>query len=152
MTKGTHLDSLDSTGGSKLQITWAVSANQNITNDIWPELPEEPAMFRRKVTTLQQRKLAGALSPVNHTGLHQGWTQTSIYRQAIHSTSHYTTGLFPLKRQLLSTISERKNKQTKRIMFWSLFMFRGHSTQEPASGRVTYFILLAYTGTGMSHG
>ena len=28
-----------------------------------------------------------------------------------------------------------------------LFTFRGHSTQEPASGRVTYFILRAYTGT-----
>ena len=29
----------------------------------------------------------------------------------------------------------------------SLFIFRGHSTWEPASGRVTYFILRAYTGT-----
>ena len=28
-------------------------------------------------------------------------------------------------------------------------MFRGHSTREPASGRVTYFILRAYTGTGV---
>ena len=26
-------------------------------------------------------------------------------------------------------------------------MFRGHSTREPASSRVTYFILRAYTGT-----
>ena len=34
-------------------------------------------------------------------------------------------------------------------MFWSLF--RGHSTQEPASNRVTYFILPAFTGTGVSH-
>ena len=32
-------------------------------------------------------------------------------------------------------------------MFLSLFIFRGHSTREPASGRVTYFILRAYTGT-----
>ena len=29
----------------------------------------------------------------------------------------------------------------------SLSIFRGHSTREPASGRVTYFILRAYTGT-----
>ena len=36
-------------------------------------------------------------------------------------------------------------------MFWSLFIFRSHSTQEPASSRVTYFILQAYTGTGVSH-
>ena len=31
--------------------------------------------------------------------------------------------------------------------FFSLFLFRRHSTQEPASSRVTYFILWAYTGT-----
>ena len=31
--------------------------------------------------------------------------------------------------------------------FLSLFIFRGHSTREHASGRVTYFILQAYTGT-----
>ena len=36
-------------------------------------------------------------------------------------------------------------------MFFSLFIFRGHSTREPASSRVTYFILGAYTGTGVSH-
>ena len=30
---------------------------------------------------------------------------------------------------------------------FSLFIFRGHSTREPASGRVTYFVLRAYTGT-----
>ena len=35
--------------------------------------------------------------------------------------------------------------------FFSLFIFRGHSTREPASSRVTYFILRAYTGTGVSH-
>ena len=31
--------------------------------------------------------------------------------------------------------------------FFSLFIFRGHSTREAAPGRVTYFILRAYTGT-----
>ena len=36
-------------------------------------------------------------------------------------------------------------------MFFSLFIFRGHSTREPASNRVTYFILRAYTGSGVSH-
>ena len=35
--------------------------------------------------------------------------------------------------------------------FFSLFICRGHSTREPASGRVTYFILRAYTGTDVSH-
>ena len=32
----------------------------------------------------------------------------------------------------------------------SLLIFRGHSTREPAASRVTYFILRAYTGTGVS--
>ena len=36
-------------------------------------------------------------------------------------------------------------------MFWGLFIFRDHSTREPASSRVTYCILRAYTGTGVSH-
>ena len=36
-------------------------------------------------------------------------------------------------------------------VFFSLFIFRGHSTREPASGRVTYFILRPYTGTGVNH-
>ena len=35
--------------------------------------------------------------------------------------------------------------------FFSLFIFRGHSTRESASSRVTYFILRAYTGTGVSN-
>ena len=39
-----------------------------------------------------------------------------------------------------------------RVMFFvSLFIFRRHSTREPAFGRVTYFILRAYTVTGVSH-
>ena len=36
-------------------------------------------------------------------------------------------------------------------MFLSLFIFRGHSTREPASSRVSYSILMAYSGTGASH-
>ena len=38
-----------------------------------------------------------------------------------------------------------------KLCFLSLFLFRGHSTREPASSRVTYFILPANTGTGVSH-
>ena len=36
-------------------------------------------------------------------------------------------------------------------MFWSLLIFREHSTREPASSRVTYFILWAYTVIRVSH-
>ena len=32
-----------------------------------------------------------------------------------------------------------------------MVIFRWHSTREPASSRVTYFILRAYTGIGVSH-
>ena len=35
--------------------------------------------------------------------------------------------------------------------YFSPFIFRGHSTRESESSRVTYFILWAYTGTGVSH-
>ena len=69
--------------------------------------------------------LVGALSPVNHKGLHLGWTQTSLYLQVSRFTSHHTT----------------------KSWFFSLFIFRGHSTREPASNKVTYFNLRAYTGT-----
>ena len=36
-------------------------------------------------------------------------------------------------------------------MFWSGFIFLEYSTREPASSRVAYFILQAYTGTSISH-
>ena len=45
----------------------------------------------------------------------------------------------------------KANPGKQKHMFWSLFIFRGHSTREPASSRVTYFILLTYTWTGVSH-
>ena len=75
-------------------------------------------------------QLVGALSPVNHKGLHHGCTQTSLYLQVSHFTSHHTTS---------------------HVVFSSLFIFRGHSTREPVSSRLTYFILRAYAGTGFSH-
>ena len=31
------------------------------------------------------------VSSLSHKGLHQGWTQTSLYPQVIHPTSHHTT-------------------------------------------------------------
>ena len=39
----------------------------------------------------EEEELLGALSPFNHKGLHQGWTQTSLYLQVIHFTSHLST-------------------------------------------------------------
>ena len=46
-----------------------------------------PQMLRIKLVC----KLVGALSQVNHRRLHQGWTQTSLYLQVSHFTSHHTT-------------------------------------------------------------
>ena len=42
-------------------------------------------------------------------------------------------------------------KQLLKFYPLSQFIFRGHSTREPASSRVTNFILRAYTGTGVGH-
>ena len=43
--------------------------------------------------TMYDSKFVGALSSVNHKGLHQGWTQTSLYLQAIHfdKSLHHTS-------------------------------------------------------------
>ena len=49
--------------------------------------------WKRKVTHNAEivSSLVGAFSPVNHKGLLQGWTQTSIYLQVIHFTSNHTS-------------------------------------------------------------
>ena len=43
------------------------------------------------IKNLPLSQLNGALSPVNHKGLHQGWIHTSLYLQAVQFTSHQTT-------------------------------------------------------------
>ena len=59
---------------------------------------------------------------------------------------------FLLKPQL-KFYSQFRNAQPEKQyhMLWRLFIFREHSTREPASSRATYFILRAYTGIGASH-
>ena len=47
--------------------------------------------------------------------------------------------------------SFHKSSHHKSCLF-SLFIFHGQTTWEPASSRETNFILQAYTGTGVSHG
>ena len=47
-------------------------------------------MHHLSVYCVEVSHLVGALDRVNLKGLHQGWTQTSVYLQVIHSTSHYT--------------------------------------------------------------
>ena len=73
------------------------------------------------------------------SGLHQGWTQTSLYLQVTHFKSHFKSHLRVISRVI------------SRVMFLSLFIFHGHSTQKAAFSWLTYFILWAYRGTGVSH-
>ena len=56
-----------------------------------------------------------------------------------------------LKQQLKFYPQFRNANQKNKHMFWSLFIFREHSTRERASSRVTFFILRTYTGTSVSH-
>ena len=52
---------------------------------------------------------------------------------------------------LSPSYSFHKSSYHKSFGFFNLFIVHGHSTREPASNRVTYFILRAYTGTVVSH-
>ena len=85
---------------------------------------EQSNLFTRLLFCL----LVGALSPVNHKGLHQGWTQTSLYLQVIHFTSHYTTSHVFFLAYLYSAGTQHRNL---------------HPAGWP--------ILRAYTGTNVSH-
>ena len=110
---------------SRLLMGWNRRIQTNSTP--WETSKGQPSSTLVKLVSW----LVGALSPVNHKGLHQGWIQTSLYLQVIHFTSHQTTS----------------------HVFFSLSIFRGHSTREPASSRVTYFILRALnTGTCIQQG
>ena len=90
------------------------------------------------------------MRPINPKGLYQGWKRTSVYLLLIHSTSPYTASLFSqTTTESISTFSERKPR--KRITHvLEPIIFSGHSTREPASSRMTYF-MRAYTSTGVSH-
>ena len=55
--------------------------------------------------------LVGGLSPANHEELHQGWTQTSVYLQVIHSTSLF----FSLEPQLRFYPQFRNAKPEKQL-------------------------------------
>ena len=46
---------------------------------------------------------------------------------------------------------QSSGKQSYYYYYFSLFIFSGHSTREPASNRVNYFILRTFTGTDASH-
>ena len=53
--------------------------------------------------------LVGALSPVNHKGLHQGWKQTSIHLLLITHKSDKTAKFFKIHKISLDTNTEHTN-------------------------------------------
>ena len=102
--------------------------------------------------SLSQRKLVSwCFEPCHLKGLHQGWTQTSVHLQATYCTSHNTASLCLPNHSSNSIQNFGTEYQKNNNTSWSVFIFREHSTREPASSRVTYFILRACTGTGVSH-
>ena len=69
------------------------------------------------------------MSRVNHKGLHQGWSQASLYLQVIHFTSHFTTIVFLFFLPIY--IAQALNTGTY-IQQCDLF-YSGGPTQEPVS-------------------
>ena len=87
---------------------------------------------RRQVGRREGRdsELVGALSPVTHKGLHQDYTQTSIYFQIIHSTNHIIpqVSFAQTTAEILSTISERKTRKTIALVFEPIYIPRALNT------------------------
>ena len=108
------------------------SANQNITNNVLHEKPEEdlPSMSGPQAKAKKYFKISSYLA---------SWCFEPSPPQRITSGLNTNFTLSP-------SYSFHKSSYHKSC-FFSLFIFRGHSTQEPVSSRVTYFILWAYTGT-----
>ena len=81
---------------------------------------------KKKKRSDKQQLVSWCFEPSQPLWITSGLNTDFTHLQVIHFTSHYTTS---------------------HVVVFSLFIFGGHSTREPASGRVTYFILRAYTGT-----
>ena len=70
----------------------------------------------------------GALSPVNHKGLYQGWYQTSLYRHIIHYSSNYTTGLFFKNHSTNSIHNFGMQTKKNKTYFWD-YLFSADTQQ-----------------------
>ena len=101
-----------------------------------------------KVQILASWLVLGACAPQRITsGLRTNFNLSLSYSL----TGHYTTSFFSSNHDSNYIHNFRKqNPEKLEHMFWSLFTLGGHSTIEPASSRVTYFTLGAYTGTGVN--
>ena len=71
--------------------------------------------------------------------------------KSLHSHPQRITSGLNTNFTLSPRCSLHKSIRARHIFFLSLFIFREHSTGEPASSRVSHFILRAYTGTDDSH-
>ena len=86
------------------------------------------------------RVFVGTLSPVNHKGLHQGWTQTSLYLQVVHFTSHHTTSrvfccLF--KQVYIPRVLNTGTCIHQGDLFYSAGLHRNHSQHRKKLGEVS---------------
>ena len=81
------------------------------------------------------------MRPVIHKGLHQGWTQISLYLQVIHFTSHYTTSLFFSDQSSNSVHNFRKQTQKNNKICFGAYLYSA-GTQRRNLHRVGWAILL----------
>ena len=108
-----------------------------ISSQITPKSMASCFQVETLVTAVSELVGALTLSPVNHKGLQQGWTQTSLYIQVIHFTRHHTTSHI-FSAYLYSTGTQHGNLHPAG---WPI-LFCGH-TQEPG---------LATANTGKKNG
>ena len=73
---------------------------------------------------IAERKLVGALSPINHKGLHQSWKKkTSLNLQVLHSTSNYTTNLFSSNHNSTSIHNFRTQTQKNSNTYFGTYLY-----------------------------
>ena len=103
------------------------------------------------------RWLVGALSPVSHKGLFQGWKQTSVYLLVLHSTSHQTTSVLFSNHNSnyihnFGTQTQKNNSTCFETYLNSTGTQNGNLHQLSVTmSWLTYFILHVHTGIDVRH-
>ena len=109
----------------------------------WCFEPSQP----QRITSGLKTNLSQAPTYSFHKSLYHKSTSKLFILQVIISEVFL---FFPKPQLKFYPQFENAKPEKRYCMFWSLFIFREHSTWEPASSGVTYLILQAYTGTSVS--
>ena len=126
---------------------WRTESCRNLSRSSWPLTDLAELQLTTGPKTSRQQKRAGEDSPSTFTDHWCSmWTISSFVLWAQSTIQDYIRAEHKLHSISKSFISQVIIPQV--MFFFSLFIFCGHSTWEPASSRVTYFILRAFTGTG----